>query len=298
MDEKNNAGKHSLFKTFLTILYGCSLIVFFYFLFAGISYYLSPYGIRPHHLDYRALRPAGPLAHGFGVIGSAMMILMLSYSLRKRFKMFQSWGVLNRWLSVHIYFGIIGPLYIILHTSFKIQGLVAVSFWSMVAVVLSGVLGRYIYLQIPRNNEGGELTIGEIEEMQKRETQRLREEYHLDDKQMELIHEASTTPINIESNPWLLILVSIRNDIWQALTLKKRISHIISKLNLPISLRKNLWRTIRQKAKLERRVLLLTQMQKLFHYWHVIHKPFAVVMYLIMVIHVSVAIWLGYTWIF
>jgi hypothetical protein len=29
-------------------------------------------------------------------------------------------------------------------TTFKIGGLVAVSFWSMVAVVASGVLGRYL----------------------------------------------------------------------------------------------------------------------------------------------------------
>ena len=298
MKTVNDTNKQPVFKLFITALYSLSLILFVYFLISGFIYYTSPYGERPHHTDYRQLRPAGSIGHGLGIIGSTMMILMLSYSFRKRLKIFQSWGALNRWLSVHIYFGIVGPLYVILHTSFKVQGLVAVSFWSMIAVAISGVLGRYLYLQIPRNIEGGELSIKEIEDMQKRDTQRLREEYGLNDKQMEFLNKATTSPINIDSNLWFLILESIKNDVWQLLTLKRKINRIISEIELPASLRKSLWQTIRQKTKLERRILLLTQMQRLFHYWHVIHKPFAIIMYLIMVIHIGVAIWLGYAWYF
>jgi hypothetical protein len=36
----------------------------------------------------------------------------------------------------------------------------------------------------------------------------------------------------------------------------------------------------------------------LFHYWHVFHKPFAFIMYIIMLIHIGIALWLGYRWIF
>lgn len=53
-----------------------------------------------------------------------------------------------------------------------------------------------------------------------------------------------------------------------------------------------------RKIKLQRRMLLLNKIQQLFHYWHVFHKPFAIIMYLIMFVHVGVAVWLGYTWIF
>jgi hypothetical protein len=39
-------------------------------------------------------------------------------------------------------------------------------------------------------------------------------------------------------------------------------------------------------------------MQKMLKYWHVAHLPFAVVMFIIMVIHVAITIAFGYKWIF
>ena len=48
---------------------------------------------------------------------------------------------------------------------------------------------------------------------------------------------------------------------------------------------------------LRRRIALLSQVQALFHYWHVIHKPFAIIMYVIMGIHIGVALWTGYGWV-
>lgn len=51
---------------------------------------------------------------------------------------------------------------VLFHTAFKFGGIVAISFWSMVAVVASGVIGRFIYNQIPRSIQGQELTLGEV----------------------------------------------------------------------------------------------------------------------------------------
>ena len=55
-------------------------------------------------------------------------------------------------------------------------------------------------------------------------------------------------------------------------------------------------RAVRQKAMLERRLVLWRRLQQLFHYWHVFHKPFAIVMYLFMIVHVAVALVTGYGW--
>ncbi len=98
-----------------------------------------------------------------GVIGSAMMLVMLLYSARKRLDSWQKWGSIASWLDIHIFFGIFGPLFVILHSTFKVNGLVAISFYSMIAVALSGILGRYLYLQIPRNIRGHELSIQDLE---------------------------------------------------------------------------------------------------------------------------------------
>jgi hypothetical protein len=49
---------------------------------------------------------------------------------------------------------------------------------------------------------------------------------------------------------------------------------------------------------LHRRILLLEQVRRFFHYWHVIHVPFSIVMFAILFIHVGVAVAFGYLWVF
>jgi hypothetical protein len=56
-------------------------------------------------------------------------------------------------------------------------------------------------------------------------------------------------------------------------------------------------RVVRQKAQVHRRILLWDRVHELFHYWHVLHKPFALVMYLFMIVHVAVALVTGYGWV-
>ncbi len=57
-------------------------------------------------------------------------------------------------------------------------------------------------------------------------------------------------------------------------------------------------RIIDRHSLLVRKIELLSTVQRLFHLWHVVHKPFATVMILIMMVHVTVAILFGYRWVF
>jgi hypothetical protein len=47
-----------------------------------------------------------------------------------------------------------------------------------------------------------------------------------------------------------------------------------------------------------RKIAFLRTSHKLFQLWHVFHLPFAIAMFVIMVIHVIVTIVFGYKWIF
>ena len=93
-------------------------------------------GLRAESRWLAALRLRRHLAV-LGIAGAGMMTLMLLYSLRKRVRWFHRLGSLSRWLDVHIFLGIVGPCLVVLHSAFKVGGLVALSFWSMVAVVVS-----------------------------------------------------------------------------------------------------------------------------------------------------------------
>jgi len=39
-------------------------------------------------------------------------------------------------------------------------------------------------------------------------------------------------------------------------------------------------------------------MTRVFHLWHVVHRPFAYVMVVIMFVHIAVTVAFGYRWIF
>ena len=287
----------SSFKITLILLYLVSFALIAYFVMTGADFYLTSFMERPHHSSYRSLRPAGVVSHGLGVIGSLMMLFMLLYSVRKRTRIFKNFGFLSRWLNLHIYFGIIGPLLIVLHSTFKVHGLIAVSFWSMVAVALSGILGRYLYIQIPRTISGKELSLGELNKLDDEITDYIHSRYQLDAQNMSKLVEIVKQPARKKKGSLSLLLGIIFSDIFRPFRyyqLKRKIS---KQFRFGKKVVRQITKSLLKKELLERRINQWSTIQQLFHYWHVIHKPFAIIMYIIMLIHIMVAIYVGYIWI-
>ena len=273
-------------KTVLCLLYAVALAAILRFALEGRSYYATPLVERPHHEDFWELKPGGSRGHALGVTGASLMVLMLLYSVRKRAKPLRRLGKLRSWLDFHIFCGIIGPLLVILHSSFKVQGLVALSFWSMIAVALSGVLGRYLYLQIPRARSGDQLSLAEAEELSREAGRRLREEMGVSEETLRELDAVAEGGLSLDIG---LLALLCRLPV-EGLRLRWRLRSFRRRFG------RELARTARQRATLRRRLLLWDRLQQVFHYWHVFHKPFAVVMYLFMIVHVAVAILTGYAW--
>jgi len=296
---QTEARKRTPFQILMFVLYLVSFAVIIYYLLNGLSYYLTPYSERFHQQAfYKNLRPAGFRGHGFGVIGSAMMILMLLYSVRKRTKLFRNLLPLPYWLRSHIYLGIMGPLLVILHTSFKVNGLVAVSFWSMIAVALSGVLGRYLYLQIPRNISGTEIDLNELENLNRELSTELRENFAVSELALERIEKLLSSEIQNNYSMIRVLFSMLFADLFRPLRFLRLKYQLKRRYKIPTQTLNDMMALARRKALLNRRILLWSSVHELFHYWHIIHKPFAFIMYIIMSVHVLVAVLLGYTWIF
>ena len=151
---------------YITVLSAIVIAAFSIIIHIGFSYYNTNVEERFFHPDHITLKPSGILGHGLGIIGSLFMIIGVSaYMARKRFRLLHRIGILKHWLEFHIFLCTLGPILVLYHTSFKFGGLVAISFWSMVAVFLSGIIGRFIYIQITRTIEGRELSEDEVREM-------------------------------------------------------------------------------------------------------------------------------------
>src|SRR3989339_2239535 len=151
---------------------------FIYLGYSGYSYYLTPYEERFFHPVHTILKPSGIIGHGLGIIGSLMMLVGVGlYMMRKRLKSFSRLGAIKHWLELHIFLCSVGPILVLYHTAFKFGGIVAVSFWCMIAVVISGVIGRFIYIQIPRTIQGQEYSLDELKSLDKDYSHRLKEEF-------------------------------------------------------------------------------------------------------------------------
>ena len=109
------------------------------------------------HRDDNWYTPEHGLGYWFGIVGSALVLILLLYPLRKRFKSWRSWGRLPNWLKFHMFLGVSGPTLILFHANFKLGATNSnVALISMMVVMLSGIVGRYIYGKT-HNRYSGEL---------------------------------------------------------------------------------------------------------------------------------------------
>jgi len=278
-----------LWRRSLIFAYLVSAAIVLAVLAAGADFYRTPLLERAHHDGYWQWKAGGSVGHKLGITGASMMVLMLLYSVRKRVGALRRLGPLRRWLDVHIYLGVFGPLLIVLHSSLKVQGLVALSFWSMVVVALSGVLGRYLYLQIPRTRAGEEVALAELEAQDRELSGQLRNRFDLGEAQLARLDALVAVPTRVGLVGGFVRLVT--DDLRLRSGLR---AFAASCRSVPRPVVREFERVVRQKAHVHRRILLWDRVHELFHYWHVLHKPFALVMYVFMIVHVAVALATGY----
>ena len=261
---------HRILLTFYTII---PIAVFIAIGYYGYSFYILPDAerIRPYpdpNTLYNLWNPTGLYGHGFGIIGTLLILTgLFSYMARKHLKALSRIGTLKYWLDFHIFTCTLGAILVLYHTTFKFGGLISIGFWSMASVWVSGVIGRFIYIAIPRTIEGRELSMTELVGMQDEVILKLKNRYKIEFEELNQYRHAQLTEYLKSKN-------ITSPDIKKVKHLQKRQYY------------------------LSRRISRLEKIQRLFHHWHVIHMPFALIMLIILVIHVVVALSLGYFWIF
>lgn len=106
----------------------------------------------------REIPAAGELfGHTLGIFGFILMLLTETlYSIRKRSRS-ASLGRMSTWLKFHIFMGLVGPFMVLLHTSWKFNGIAGATTLLTVIIVFSGIIGRYIFTRIPRTLDGIEI---------------------------------------------------------------------------------------------------------------------------------------------
>jgi hypothetical protein len=133
------------------------------------------YGFLHRHENW--FTPERGLGYLFGIAGAVMMLILLSYPLRKRVRALRGLGRLPGWLKFHMFLGVAGPSLILFHANFRLGATNSnVALFTMLTVVSSGIVGRYIYSKT-HNRLSGELR--NLQDL-RAETNAARSDAHLD----------------------------------------------------------------------------------------------------------------------
>jgi hypothetical protein len=253
----------------------------------GLGYYTTPLTVRGYQGMHRALRPSGPFGQTFGLIGGVLMLVPFLYMLRKRFTRATWAGSMKTWLEVHLFCGILGPVLITFHTSFKFNGIISAAYWAMVVVVLSGFIGRYLYVRIPRTLRGTEVSRQE-----------------LDAHAQELLEDLAQTA---GSTPWLERVrvitepaeqkQSVMGLLFGEIPLRFKLRALAKEIrtsDLSYAQQDRLIRLTTERALLVRRLAYLQKTKAGFSLWHVFHVPLVYFLLIIALVHVGVTLYLGY----
>lgn len=85
----------------------------------------------------------------YGVLGTAVILLLMALGIRKR-SYASRLGTVQGWTSAHVYLGLLTLLIIPMHAGFKFRfDIHTLAFVLLVIVVLSGILGIFLYQIIP-----------------------------------------------------------------------------------------------------------------------------------------------------
>lgn len=108
---------------------------------------------------------SGLFGHSLGIVGFVLMLMTeILYSMRKRY-MRARWGKMQHWLSFHIFTGLVGPYMVLLHSSWKFNGLAGVLTLMAMIIVGSGFVGRYFFTAIPRTSEGEVMEAQQVQQL-------------------------------------------------------------------------------------------------------------------------------------
>jgi Fe-S-cluster-containing hydrogenase component 2 len=226
------------------------------------------------------------LALTCGYLGTALMVLSMAYLVQRRFGWFTRTATNQFWLDVHLMTGSVGPLFIALHSALRLTTWVSIPFWSMVCVVMSGVLGRYLYTLVPSLTSKHDLEILDhrraITELATDHRAAGEHAYRVMDREAE--RSAAVWDIGL-----LPLLAWVLADDLRRMWTRGRDRRALARL-APRKIARQIARRIDRVVLFERRKELAPRGKALLRSWKRVHIPFSIVLLVTMLTHIAIAL--------
>jgi len=146
----------------LAVAFALSLVALVFALFHA-DYYRLPAHVRPEHPKHEFLRPGLGVGLALGIAAAALVGMNLLYLLRRAPWFPLRLGSLRLWMTSHVATGVLAFLCAVLHAAMEPRETVGgYAFWALVALCVTGAIGRYFYAYVPRAANGRELELAEV----------------------------------------------------------------------------------------------------------------------------------------
>ena len=291
-------------RTRLLLAWGVALAFILVVAGYGLNYYTLSAADRPFSPKHEALRPSGTIGVKLGMLGVFMFFIIYMYPLRKKWGWLSRKGNSRHWLDFHVLLGATAPVIIAFHATFKFGNIAGMAFWSMMAVTISGFVGRYLYSQIPRRLNAAELSLKEMQDLEAT----LRRQLEAGKAGLRTGMDALfnlPTPVRVADMSILSALV------WMiAIDIKRPIQVSLLRLRgagfgawfgslfglFPtrhVNL-ENAIRVARKQASVSKRALFLSRTKQVFQLWHIVHYPFSYGFAILAMVHIGLVLVMGY----
>ncbi|MCE9576589.1 MAG: 4Fe-4S dicluster domain-containing protein [Deltaproteobacteria bacterium] len=233
------------------------------------------------HVEFRA---GDRLAVWCGVGGTALMVIAAIYPVFRRIRMFRWLASNTMWFDFHMMSGTVGPLFVMLHAAMNFASWGAAAFWSMLIVVISGVIGRYLYTQVPDMMNGRELE--ELDHARAFAAARTQNPVALSEIDRELgAHGQRADAIARSAGVLRALVWLVSEDLRRPARSWKRRKRL-AKLGVTGATRRDLVRRTSRLLRVHRARVIAPKAQLLLHSWKKVHVPFTVLMTIFTVVHV------------
>jgi thioredoxin reductase/ferredoxin len=272
----------------LYVILGAAVVAYLWL--KGWHYYvLAPAARRASPL-HRSLKPAGPWGHGVGVVATAFMLSNFLYAARKRWDSLRRVGRLRAWLHFHVFVGFMSSPVIAFHAAFQSRNLLASgTAVALLIVVVTGIVGRFIYGMVPSVE-------GQVEELEglaakfdrTRDRARPILENSRNRERVEAVLDLATR--EVPKGSLLLLVVRVP---WSALVLRFRLWRVRRHLpdrDAAARFRESLVRLNRIRFQIG----FYNGLRGLLRVWRVFHASLAIFLVLVMAAHIGLSLYLGY----
>jgi len=113
--------------------------------------------------EFRYLTAENGFGYFLGILGGSLMLALLLYPLRKRWRLMRRWGGIPLWFRSHMILGVVGPVAILFHANFGLGSMNStIALMSMLLVAGSGLVGRYFYGRIHHGLYGRHILLKDL----------------------------------------------------------------------------------------------------------------------------------------